>query len=378
MKKILYLLFIITLITVGCSPGAVNDEGAENGDEISEPVENNNLGNATIIGINISLRESPDTSSERIDLLSFPSEVYLIEKSESKEKIGDHEEYWYKVRSGDSTGWCYGAFIASEDELQQALSDRINDLLPVDKSTPVSKSVSTLKSIISMTENVDLADKGVIRIKTLQENLMPALEAEMLPLTETLYGYTVEDLRQPENLPDGSIQDLMKKYRDMGYSVYMAEGMYYLDPSPRFLLGNFKTNISDDLFDYLTYRADEVENHTYSDAAVMISWDELGKRMNDWEKFMDKYPDSDYFSEAESMYNMYRFTFLVGASNTPAYEYPTEILDPDLLEAYKNYVSRFPKSSMTPVIEDLMVLLEEESYKKTEKIMEFINPYNVW
>ena len=378
MKKILCLLFIITLISVGCSPGAANDNPPQNGEETSEPVENEYMGNATIIGINISLRESPDTSSERIGLLSFPSEIYLIEKSESKEKIGDYEEYWYKVRSEDSTGWCYGAFIASEDELQQALSDRINDLLPVDKSTTVSKSVSTLKSIISMTESTDLADKGVMRIKELQENLLPALQAEMLPLTESLYNYSIEDLRQPENLPDGAIKDLMARYLDMGCSVYMSEGMYYLDPSPRFLLGNFKTSISDGLYDYLSYRAEEVEKHTYSDAAVMISWDELGKRMNDWEKFMDKYPDSDYFSEAESMYNMYRFTFLVGANNTPAYEYPTEILDPELLEAYRNYVSRFPESSMTPVIEDLMVLLEEESYKKTEKIMEFINPYNVW
>ena len=378
MKKILCLLFIITLISVGCSPGVQNDDSPQNGEETSEPVENEYMGNATIIGINISLRESPDTSSERIDLLSFPSEVYLIEKSESKEKIGDYEEYWYKVRSGDLTGWCYGAFIASEDELQQALSNRINDLLPVDKSTTVSKSVSTLKSIISMTGSVDLADTGVMRIKELQENLLPALQAEMLPFTESLYSYSIEDLRQPENLADGAIKDLMARYLDMGYSVYMSEGMYYLDPSPRFLLGNFKTSISDGLFDYLSYRAEEVEKHTYSDAAVMISWDELGKRMNDWEKFMDKYPDSDYFSEAESMYNMYRFTFLVGANNTPAYEYPTEILDPELLEAYRNYVSRFPDSSMTPVIEDLMVLLEEESYKKTEKIMEFINPYNVW
>ena len=378
MKKILCLLFIITLISVGCSPGVQNDDSPQNGEETSEPVENEYMGNATIIGINISLRESPDTSSERIDLLSFPSEVYLIEKSESKEKIGDYEEYWYKVRSGDLTGWCYGAFIASEDELQQALSNRINDLLPVDKSTTVSKSVSTLKSIISMTGSVDLADTGVMRIKELQENLLPALQAEMLPFTESLYSYSIEDLRQPENLADGAIKDLMARYLDMGYSVYMSEGMYYLDPSPRFLLGNFKTSISDGLYDYLSYRAEEVERHTYSDAAVMISWDELGKRMNDWEKFMDKYPDSDYFSEAESMYNMYRFTFLVGANNTPAYEYPTEILDPELLEAYRNYVSRFPDSSMTPVIEDLMVLLEEESYKKTEKIMEFINPYNVW
>jgi len=378
MKKILCLLFIITLISVGCSPGVQNDDSPQNGEETSEPVENEYMGNATIIGINISLRESPDTSSERIDLLSFPSEVYLIEKSESKEKIGDYEEYWYKVRSGDSTGWCYGAFIASEDELPQALSNRINDLLPVDKSTTVSKSVSTLKSIISMTGSVDLADTGVMRIKELQENLLPALQAEMLPFTESLYSYSIEDLRQPENLADGAIKDLMARYLDMGYSVYMSEGMYYLDPSPRFLLGNFKTSISDGLYDYLSYRAEEVERHTYSDAAVMISWDELGKRMNDWEKFMDKYPDSDYFSEAESMYNMYRFTFLVGANNTPAYEYPTEILDPELLEAYRNYVSRFPDSSMTPVIEDLMVLLEEESYKKTEKIMEFINPYNVW
>ena len=378
MKKMFFLFFIITTLTVACSPDAPGGESPKDDGEVPEPVEDEYMGNATITGINISLRESPDTSSERIALLTFPSEVYLLEKSGSKEKIGDYQEYWYKIRSGDLTGWCYGAFIASEDELQEALSDRLNDLLPIDKSTTVSKSVSTLKSIISMTGSTDLADKGVMRIKELQENLLPTLQSEMFPLTESLYSYTIKDLRRPENLPDGAIKDLMKKYLIMGYSVYTTEGMYYLDPDPSFLLGNFKTSISDELYDYLSYLSQEVDRHTYSDAAVIISWDELGKRMNNWEKFMNKYPDSDYLSEVESMYNMYRFTFLVGASNTPAYEYPTEILDPALLEAYKNYVSSFPESSMTPVIKDLMVLLEEESYKKTEIVMEFINPYNVW
>ena len=378
MKKTICLLLLITMMTVGCSSKTQEADTEISGDTPTEQIEDEYMGNATIVAMNVSLRESPDTSSKKIDSLDFPSEVYLLEKSDSSEKIGAYDDYWYKIRTDDLTGWCYGAFLAPEDELEQAISENISDLLPVDKSTTVAKSVSTLKSIISMTENVDLINTGVIRIKKLQENLGPALEAEMLPITETLYGYTIEDLRQPENLPDGSIQDLMKKYRNMGYSVYMAEGMYYIEPDPQFLLGNFKTNISDDLFDYLTYRSEEVENHTYSDAAIMISWNELADRMVDWENFLSKYPDSDYFEDAKSMYEVYRFSFLIGANNTPAYEYPTEILDTKLLESYKRYISDYPESSFTPVLKDLLILLDEESYKKTEKIMEFINPYNVW
>ncbi|MBK5252414.1 MAG: SH3 domain-containing protein [Peptostreptococcaceae bacterium] len=378
MKKTICLLLLITIMTVGCSSKTPAADTENSGDATPEQIEDEYLGNATIVAMNVSLRESPDASSKKIGSLDFPSEAYLLEKSGASEKIGAYDDYWYKIRVGDLSGWCYGAFISQDDELEQALSEHISDLLPVDKSTTVAKSVSTLKSIVSMTEASDLINAGVMRVKELQENLLPELEGEMLPITETLYGYTVEDLRQPANLPDGAIQNLMKKYRDMGYSVYMAEGMYYIEPDPQFLLGNFKTNISDDLFDYLTYRAEEVESHTFHDAAVIITWNELGDRIVDWENFLSKYPDSPYRDDAKSMYDVYLYTFLIGADNTPAYEYPTEILDPKLLESYRRYILEFPQSSFTPVLGELLVVLEEESYQKTERVMEFINPYNPW
>jgi hypothetical protein len=378
MKKTICLLLLITMMTVGCSSKTPAAETENSGDAATEQIEDEYLGNATIVAMNVSLRESPNTSSKKISSLNFPSEVYLLEKSEATEKIGAYDDYWYKIRIGDLIGWCYGAFIAHEDELEQAINEHINDLLPVNKNTTVAKSVSTLKNIVSMTTTVDLIDAGVMRIKKLQENLRPELENEMFPITETLYEYNVTDLRKPENLPDGAIQELMKKYRNMGYSVYSAEGMYYIEPNPQFLLGNFKTNISDDLFDYLTYRGEEVESHTFHDAAVIISWNELGDRIIDWENFLSDYPDSQYNEDAKSMYDVYLYTFLIGANNTPAYEYPTEILDPALLESYKRYISEFPQSSFTPILEDLLILLEEESYQKTERILEFLNPYDPW
>jgi len=378
MKKTILILVLAVIFTVACSQEVPPTEPDKNGEIIPESVENDYLGNATIVGMGVSIRESQDVSSEKLGSIDFPSQIYLLEKSDSMEKIGEDEAYWYKIRSGDLSGWCYGAFIAQDDQLHQAISDHLDDLLPVDKTATIAKSVSILKNIVSMTESVDLIDSGLIRIKELQEILMAELEKEMLPLTETLYGYKIEDLRRPENLPDGPTKALMEKYQNMGYSIYSAEGMYYLEPNPQFLLGNFKASISDDLYDYLTYRSAEVENHTFHDAAVVISWDELAERMVSWEKFMDMYPSSPYFEDAKSMYDVYRFTFLIGADNTPAYRYPTEILDPDLLETYKSYSSKYPDSSMTPLIQDLLILLKNESYKKTERVEEFLNPYNPW
>jgi hypothetical protein len=377
MKKTICLLLLITMITVGCSSKTPAADTENNSDATPESIEDEYLGNATIVAMNVSLRDSPDTSSKKIDSLDFPSEVYLLEKSEATEKIGAYDDYWYKIRIGDLSGWCYGAFIAFDDELSDALESRLEDLLPID-GTSVSDSVSTLKNIIAFNSSQSLADRGAMRIKTLQEWLITQTDDELYPITETLYKYSMDDLRHPENLPDGSIKDLMEKYNEMGLSIYMTEGMYYLEPNPNFLLGNFKTAISDELYSYLSYRSKEVDNHTYSDAAVIITWDELGERMLDWENFMAAYPDSNLLEEAESMYDMYRFTFLIGTNNTPAYDYPDEILNTKLHAAYGNYMTRYPESSMTPVLEELLVLLEAESYEKTEKIMEFINPYNPW
>lgn len=378
MKKILPLVFCLLLALSGCSSGspAEDPKPADPDPPAAEAPEA--LESATVVGLTVSVRQAPDTGSDRVGTLDFPQEVQRLEKSPLPETIGGREAHWYRVRSGDLEGWCFGAFLATDEDLPKALEDRIEDLLPTDKSTTVAKSVSTLKNILALNGSTELADEGLLRVQKLQETLLPGLESEMQPLTEKLYSHSIEDLRNPETLPEGEIRTLMERYRDMGYSVYMAEGMYYLDPSPRFLLGNFKADISDELYDYLTYRSEEVDRHTYSDAAVIITWDELADRMVSWEKFMDTYPDSAFFEEARSMYDMYRFSFFIGTSNTPAYTYPTEILDPELLAAYENYLARYPDSALTPVLEDLLALLEQEGYQKTEKIQAFLDPYNPW
>lgn len=77
----------------------------------------------------INLRSGPSLQSSVIMLLTseniYKCQFMILERSAEKERIGDQEEYWYKIKfdtpRGGSMGWVYGGYIKLIDQLKAGI-----------------------------------------------------------------------------------------------------------------------------------------------------------------------------------------------------------------------------------------------------------------
>ena len=71
---------------------------------------------AVITGDVLRVRSEPSLKSETLTSLSRGTIVDVLDKSATTENIADTEAYWYKIKSENLTGWCFGAFLTTEFE----------------------------------------------------------------------------------------------------------------------------------------------------------------------------------------------------------------------------------------------------------------------
>ncbi|WP_339724427.1 SH3 domain-containing protein [Maribacter stanieri] len=60
------------------------------------------------------LREKPSVRSEKISLLDIGTKMVLWEKSLYAKEINGIKSHWYRVTTGDQTGWVWGGMIAQK------------------------------------------------------------------------------------------------------------------------------------------------------------------------------------------------------------------------------------------------------------------------
>src|ERR1051325_395456 len=65
---------------------------------------------------NVRARALPNTSAEEVTKLSIGTIVDQLEQSPAKEKVGNSEDFWYKVAlPNGKEGWVFGAFTLPFD-----------------------------------------------------------------------------------------------------------------------------------------------------------------------------------------------------------------------------------------------------------------------
>ncbi|SUA44041.1 Uncharacterised protein [Neisseria zoodegmatis] len=101
--------------------------------------------------------------------------------------------------------------------------------------------------------------------------------------------------------------------------VYLSEGEGVLRLKSDFMLNLFGCCVSPDYHAYLDTLAETQKSVVATDAAVHVSWPELGDKVALWESFLSEYPNSRLKEQAESYYQGYLELFLLGADNTPTY-----------------------------------------------------------
>ena len=67
---------------------------------------------AIVISGNLRVRSLADLDGGVVGKLDERDTVMVLDRSDAKTKIGDMEDYWYKIQRADLIGWTYGYFLS--------------------------------------------------------------------------------------------------------------------------------------------------------------------------------------------------------------------------------------------------------------------------
>lgn len=133
--------------------------------------------------------------------------------------------------------------------------------------------------------------------------------------------YSIFFNEENSQVPHDSIQKKHKLLKNAELDFFEeGEGVVSIRPHHLFYYKIFKNYITDDYKEYLALEAKDNEKLWVADAAIVISWKELGEKVLSWENFVEKYSQSDLYTDAKNTYSTYQYWFLFGLDNTSVTE----------------------------------------------------------
>ncbi|UPK41810.1 hypothetical protein [Paenibacillus pabuli] len=184
------------------------------------------------------------------------------------------------------------------------------------------------------------------------------------------YSYLLKVIKDP------AVRKLLQEAADLGFKLETSEGLYY--PIINYeVYKKFQPYVKPDIVAYIDIMAAESNQPTTSDAAFMITWDELIRRTLEKEAFLNNFPNSNRTSAVDS--SLYVSYLFYGSDNSPAYDWYTEeeirTVDTEVKKAYEKVVAnREPnsKSILLDTVEKILHLLDESNDELTPEIKEII------
>ncbi|MEZ2443436.1 hypothetical protein AB6805_17050 [Chitinophaga sp. RCC_12] len=148
----------------------------------------------------------------------------------------------------------------------------------------------------------------------------------------------------------------------------IGEGYTDLRAVPAFYTSLFKASLPADYNAFLQLKADEDTVLYSADAGLLIPFSMIGKRVLNWEKFLDAYPNSTFVETAREQYNGYCEDYLFGTDNTPSFENISNLrsLIPENKEEYLSFVQQHGDTRTAGIVQ---LFLDKVTTVKTYELL---------
>lgn len=170
-----------------------------------------------------------------------------------------------------------------------------------------------------------------------------------------------------------AVRKLMEEIWDKGYKLESSEGMYY--PVMHYEgFKVFKPYVSKDIAAYIDIMATESNKPSTFDAGIVITWDELIGRAAIMSDYVQDYPKSNRTAAIRNEMSYTVPLVLLGSDNTPAYDYDTNELDPELRLAYDHALMEgADDNKVLNILVKLVTLLNTFGNQKTPAVESYLD-----
>jgi hypothetical protein len=129
------------------------------------------------------------------------------------------------------------------------------------------------------------------------------------------------------------------------------------------IIGEYDAEIPESLAELFAYKAVEQERPIIFDATLQVDWRELVSRTLDIEDFIvARREDEMIRNDALWLYKRHVNALLMGASNSPVFDYGTREFSQELLAEYAAVMAERPDSTLAEVLAEYETYLAELGY----------------
>ena len=176
--------------------------------------------------------------------------------------------------------------------------------------------------------------------------------------------WSLGDLVQAE---DETLRQVVTKTVANGYKVETAEGTFFPVLDYTFYQKYYEA-ITADVRAYFTLLAVESEATPVKDAALMISWEEILRRGQAQEEFIEDYKTSTQVEPVRQLMERYVSFALFGCNNTPLFSYDTKEIDPAAQKAFTAYIAEETSGEFSALIKDYYAVLKRNNFRLTPEV----------
>jgi len=185
--------------------------------------------------------------------------------------------------------------------------------------------------------------------------------------------YTDLTQKIEQKIHDSQVTNFEQCLDICGMCLSSTEGAYYAGEKPDYLFSLFSGRGSAALDEYLKLTNKELKEGYVDDAALLISFDNLYKRVLAWEDFINNYPKSFLITEAQGYYNSYLGTLLSGLDNSRVFDSETNKLIPELQALYEQIVSKNDSRKSSKTIAEFYALVKSNNFSMPATLNQFLD-----
>ena len=181
------------------------------------------------------------------------------------------------------------------------------------------------------------------------------IDAEMLNIG--FYKDKNTAFYKDENIEKDKLDKQNKFLDSYGLEVVPIEDGFVLTEKKKFYYNLFKNFVTNDYREFLRlYSEEDIDYIEYFDKYVEI----IADRIVAWEKFLEKYPDSNLKKMANDIYQEYRHTYIFGLTSSETRESLMNGKANDAVKEFNRFIKKYPNSPTSDIIKYYLENYKEE------------------
>ncbi|MCG6836195.1 tetratricopeptide repeat protein (plasmid) [Fusobacterium vincentii] len=209
------------------------------------------------------------------------------------------------------------------------------------------------------TSNKEEADKIFEKYSKSNEELLEKInkiDAEMLNIG--FYKDKNTTFYKDENIEKDKLDKQNKFLDSYGLEVVPIEDGFVLTEKKKFYYNLFKNFVTNDYREFLRlYSEEDIDYIEYFDKYVEI----IADRIVAWEKFLEKYPDSNFRKMANDIYQEYRRTYIFGLTSSETRESLMNGKANGAVKEFNRFIRKYPNSPTSDIIKYYLENYKEEN-----------------